>query len=146
MRRLWVDCETGDDLRRRLNFAGARIALRLDREVRDADGTQVLFETRYFVASLDPGRVTPQELMRRARGHWQVENSPHFVKDRWWDEDRHYSKRPGLAERLAVLLNVALTLLRLAEGFDDGLPMRARADQLSWDPAQALKVIGLHTL
>ena len=129
-------------MRQRLKFPVARMALRLDREVRDAAGTQVLFETRYFITSRDPEAVTAEDLGGWARGHWQVENCLHFVKDRWWDEDRHYSSRPGLAERLAGLLNAALTVLRVATPFDEALPLRARADELSWDPAAALKVIG----
>jgi len=146
IRRLWIDCDTGDYLREQLNFPGARLALRLDREVRDAAGAAVLSETRYFIASLDPEAVTPADLLRRPRGHWQVENSLHFVKDRWWDEDRHYSRRPGLAERLAGLLNAALTVLRVAWPFAEELPLRARADELAWDPAAALKVIGVPPL
>jgi DDE family transposase len=145
-RRLWVDRATGDYMRQRLNFPGARLALRLDREVRDAADAQMLFETRYFITSLDPQSVTPADLLRRPRGHWQVENSLHFVKDRWWDEDRHYSRRPGLAERLAGLLNAALTALRVAWPFAEDLPLRARADELAWDPAAALKVIGASPL
>ena len=133
-------------MRQRLNFPGARLALRLDREVRDAQDTQVLLETRYFLSSQDPQAVTPEELGRWARGHWQVENSLHFVKDRWWDEDRHYSSRPGLAERLAGLVNAALTVLRVAWPWAEDLPLRARADELAWDPAAALQVIGVAPL
>lgn len=70
-----------------------------------------------------------------------MENSLHYVKDRWWDEDRHWSRRPGLAERLASLANVALTLLRLTAGTSDS-PLRARADDLCWNPLRALKLIG----
>jgi predicted transposase YbfD/YdcC len=113
--------------------------LRVDRETCDRQGKKTR-ETRYFVSSLDPQTVTPQELLKDVRGHWQIENSLHFVKDRWWDEDRHWCRRPGLAERLASLANVALTLLRLT-GKPNG-PMRARADELSWNPLRALKVIG----
>ena len=142
-RRLWVDCDTGDYARARLNFPGARMVFRLDREVRDAEDTVVLFETRYFITSLDPDQVTPEQLLAYARGHWQVENSLHFVKDRWWDEDRHYSKRPGLADALAALLNMALAVLRLAgEFFEEELPLRGRADHLSWKPQEALALLG----
>jgi hypothetical protein len=130
-------------VREHLNFSGARVAMKLEREVRDVEGTVVLFETRYFLGSLDPEGVPAAVLMALARNHWQVENCLHFVKDRWWDEDRHYSKRPGLAERLAGLLNAALTVLRVAWPFDQGLPLRGRADQLAWDPVEALNVIGL---
>jgi predicted transposase YbfD/YdcC len=130
-------------MRTHLNFVGAQLALRVDRELRDAEGTQVLLETRYFVSSLDPDQVTPQELLKHVRGHWQVENCLHFIKDRWWDEDRHYTKRPGLADTLAALLNMALTLLRLADVFDEDLPMRGRADHLAGRPLKALQVIGV---
>ena len=54
--------------------------------------------------------------MPLVRGHWCVENGLHFIKDRWWDEDRQWSIRPGLAERLASLRNAALTVLRLIPG------------------------------
>jgi hypothetical protein len=79
--------------------------------------------------------------MKTIRDHWQVENCLHYVKDRWWDEDRHWSRRPGLAERLASLTNVALTLLRLTLG-KTTRPLRAYADQLSWNPLKPLKLLG----
>jgi hypothetical protein len=79
--------------------------------------------------------------LKYVRGHWQVENSLHFVNDRWWDEDRHWNRRPGLAPRLASLTNVALTLLRLTSP-KDTRPLRARADELCWHPLHALKLIG----
>jgi hypothetical protein len=70
-----------------------------------------------------------------------VENCLHYVKDRWWDEDRHWSRRPGLAERLASLANVALTLLRLADSQHHS-SLKANADHLCWNPLKALKLIG----
>ena len=60
-----------------------------------------------------------------------VKNGLHFIKDQWWDEDRQWSIRPGLAERLASLRNAALTVLRLIPGLPDDLPIRARADHLA---------------
>jgi predicted transposase YbfD/YdcC len=80
-------------------------------------------------------------LLKYVRAHWQVENSLHFVKDRWWDEDRHWSRRPGLAERLASLTNVALTVLRLTTQ-KSKQPLRARADDLYGNPLRALKLLG----
>lgn len=80
-------------------------------------------------------------MLKYVRGHWQVENSLHFVKDRWWDEDRHWQRRPGLAPRLAALTNAALTLLRLALKTNQR-PMRAYADELCWNPLRALKLLG----
>ena len=114
--------------------------LRVDRETKDRKGNTTR-ETRYFVTSLDPATTTAKQLLKYVRSHWQVENSLHYVKDRWWDEDRHWNRRPGLAERLACLVNVALTLLRLTPGTANQ-PLRAQADELCWNPLRALKIIG----
>jgi hypothetical protein len=132
-----------DYIREVLKFPDARMAIRLDREVRNSKGEIILSETRYFITNLAPEVYTAKDLMTYVREHWHVENCLHFILDRWWDQDRHYSKRAGLAERRALLHNVALTLLRLSEQFPEDHPMRARADDLAWSPAQALKVIGV---
>jgi predicted transposase YbfD/YdcC len=83
--------------------------------------------------------VTAEELLGLVRGHWSVENSLHFIKDRWWDEDRHYLSRPGLAERFALLTNAALAVLRVTK--EEGQPMRARADHLSRRVEEAVQLI-----
>src|SRR5262249_3754313 len=96
-RRLWVDTEVADYAREQLNYPGVRILARVDCERRQ--GGQVLsVETRYFATSLDPERVAVWELLKLIRGHWGVENSLHHIKDRWWDEDRHYTKEPAKGE------------------------------------------------
>ena len=92
------------------------------------------------MTSIDPGSVTASELQSYIRGHWQVENCLHFVKDRWWDEDRHYTKRPGLAEVFASLTNAALSVLRLIRAA--GQPLRAAAEAIQWCPLHALLRLG----
>ena len=131
-RRLWVNLDDAEYLRERLNVPDCQIAIRVDREVRSAEGALLSRESRYFVTSLDPGSVTAAELHAYIRGHWQVENCLHFVKDRWWDEDRHYTKRPGLAEAFASLTNAALSVLRLIHPPDR--PLRATAESIQWRP------------
>lgn len=115
--------------------------LRVDSEAR-VGGCVVRRETRYFVTSLSPEEVAPERLTRLVRSHWGVENGLHHIKDRWWDEDRQWSTRPGLAERLASLRDAALTVLRLIPGTPDDLPIRARADHLGRRPRKALRFIG----
>jgi predicted transposase YbfD/YdcC len=142
-RKIWVDCEVADYIREKLNFPGATIAIRVDREVRSKEGDILLSETRYFITNLDPEVYTVKSLLDYVRGHWHVENGLHFILDRWWDQDRHYSKIVGLAQRRALLHNAALTLLRLADQFPEDHPIRARADDLAWSPADALHLIGV---
>jgi hypothetical protein len=119
------------------------MALRVDREVCDLQGKVILEETRYFVTNLSPDVYSAKSLLDYVRGHWQVENCLHFILDRWWDQDRHYAKRPGLAERRAMFSNMALTLLRLTDFFQEDLPIRARADELAWSPDLLLQLFSL---
>ncbi len=107
-----------------------------------AAGAPVSREARYFVTSLSADEVSPARLLRWVRGHWCVEHGLHFIKDRWWDEDRQWSTRPGLAERLATLRGAALTALRVLPGVPDDLPIRGRADHLGRKLRKALKFIG----
>ena len=98
--------------------------LRVDTQVL-VGGATTRAETHYKITSLSGDEVSPQKLMRLSRGHWGVENKLHFIKDRWWDEDRQWSRRPGLAERLAMIRDSVLTALRLVPGLPEDLPIRA---------------------
>ena len=122
-------------------FPGIELILRVDWDV-SAAGVPDRHETRYFVTSLAAEVVSPEQLLRWVRGHWCVENGLHFIKDRWWDEDRQWSTRPGLAERLAMLRDAALTALHVLPGVPEDLPIRGRADHLGRKLRKALKFIG----
>ena len=115
--------------------------LRVDGEIKKS-GVVTGQETRHFVVSLAADEASPKRLMGAVRGHWGVENRQHFIKDRWWDEDRQWSTRPGLAERLAALRDGALAALRLIPGLPKDLSIRGRGDHLSRRLRKALKFIG----
>jgi hypothetical protein len=128
-------------VREQLNFPGCQILLRVDRDVTEDDGTVLLSDTRYFVASISPEGVRPDQLLASVRAHWQIENCVFFLKDRWWDEDRHWTRRPGLSEWLARLTTAATCVLRL---FHTGsTPLRAFADLIQWQPNRGLEILGL---
>ncbi len=118
VRRVGCDAAAADYAREALSFPGLRLLARVDRETRPRDGVATV-ETRYLACSLGPGRVTPARLLGLVRGHREVENSLHDEKDRWWDEDRHVCRRPGLAAGFTTLLSAAPTALR-ATGCDAG--------------------------
>lgn len=123
-----------------MNFPGLRAVVRVDRATRGADGT-VTSQTRYFATSLDPAAVSAPGLLRLIRGHGSVENNLHFEKDRWWDEDRHVCRRPGLAERFTTLLSAAVSVLRVLHPGGPDEPLKAQADALNWDIERAVKLL-----
>jgi predicted transposase YbfD/YdcC len=123
-----------------LKFPGLRLVARVDRHTRAADGTRTC-ETRYFATSLNPDAVSAAQLLRLVRGHWSVENNLHFEKDRWWDEDRHMCRRPGLAERFTTLLSAAVSVLRVLNPGAPGEPLKAQADALNWDIDKAVNLL-----
>ena len=135
-RRLWCDASAADYARETLSFPGLRVLARVDCEARRPDGATTR-ETRYFAASLDPARVTPARLLELVRGHWEVENGLHYVKGRWWDEDRHTCRRPGLAAGFTTLLTAALTVPRASGCAAAAGSMRGAADSLCWDVGRA---------
>lgn len=117
--------------------------LRVDRDVTDPEGNVVLSETRYFVTSKDPGRVCAEDLLGHVRHHWQIENCIFHIKDCWWHEDRHWTKRPQLSLWLATLTTIAIVVLRLLDTREPTLPIRARADHIQWAAIRGLKLLGL---
>jgi len=94
---------------------------------------------RYFVSSQDPDQVTAADLLADVRNHWRIENGLHFCKDRWWDEDRHHTRRPGLSACLAAINNAAVTIHRLCS--DTAIPLRAAADYVAWNPDRGLQLL-----
>lgn len=136
---MWVDLENAEYIRQRLNLPGCSIALRVDRLLRTSQGKVVQHDVRYYVTSLDPETVTADDLLRYVRGHWQIENGLHFLKDRWWDEDRHHTRRPGLSAVMTGLNTIAVSIHRLRS--DPEQPLRASADFIAWTPARGLEML-----
>lgn len=100
-----------------------------------------LSDTRYFLTSTLPEEVTAHKLLTAVRQHWHIENCAFFLKDRWWDEDRHWTRRPGLSQWLAKLTTAATNVLRIFR--NTAIPLRALADSIQWNPCQGLKMLGL---
>lgn len=97
-------------------------------------------DTRYFLTSIDPESVTADELLATVRNHWQIENCQFFLKDRWWDEDRHWTRRPGLSHWLAYLTSAATSVLRIFARHDQ--PLRGEADRIRCFPRLGLEMLG----
>jgi predicted transposase YbfD/YdcC len=71
-------------------------------------------EVRYGITSLPPTVADAARLLTLKRGHWQIENALHYVRDVTLDEDRslvHLGHGPSV---MALLRDLALNLLRQA--------------------------------
>lgn len=69
-------------------------------------------EVQYGITSLPPAVADAARLLELKRGHWQIENGLHHVKDVTLGEDRslvHLGKGPSV---MAMLRDATLSLLR----------------------------------
>lgn len=73
------------------------------------------------------------------RGHWEIENRLHWVRDVTFDEDRSQVRKGAGAQVMALLRNLAITLLRLAGATYVARGLRFCAGNAN----RALRLIGL---
>ena len=70
-------------------------------------------EFAYGVTSLKPEQASAQRLLELNRGHWEIENRVHYVRDVTYDED-HSRIRVGNGPRMmASIRNLAISIFRL---------------------------------
>ena len=96
---------------------GRRQAFRIvrDRTVR-ATGKRTV-EAAYSLTSLAPARAGPAEVLALNRGHWEIENRVHYVRDVAYDEDRSRVRTGKLPRNLACLSNAAISIVRMRGEF-----------------------------
>jgi len=99
------------------NLPGRRQAFRIVRERTVQRTGQHTVETTYGLTSLTPARAGPAEVLALNRGHWEIENRLHYVRDVTFDEDRSRVRTGRLPRNLACLSNAAISLVRLRGRF-----------------------------
>lgn len=98
------------DLTTYLDWPGLAQVFRLERTWRARGATKRVIH--YGITSLSPQAGPPARLLALKRGHWQIENQLHYVKDVVLGEDAsliHCGQGPTV---LALLREAALNLLR----------------------------------
>ena len=85
-------------------------------------------ETRYYLSSLPADAV---RIGQAARAHWGIENSLHWVLDVAFREDESRVRTGHAAQNLAVLRQLALTLLRRETTAKVGI--KAKRLMCGWD-------------
>ncbi len=90
-------------------WKGLRQGLRITRE-RTVKGKRTV-EVVYGITSLSMGRANAATLLAILRGHWQIENGLHYVRDVTLGEDACQVRRGSAPQVLAALRNVGVHLL-----------------------------------
>ena len=94
-------------------------------------------ETVYAVTSLTATQARPAELAAIARGHWLIEDRLHWVRDNDFDEDRSQVRTAAGPRVMAILRNLAITILRLSGAASIAAALRYHARQ----PSRPLQTI-----
>ncbi len=118
-----------------LDWPGVQQVCLLER-VRRTKG-KVTTETVCAITSLEPQRASAARLLRIARGHWDIENRLHWVRDVSLGEDSCRVRTGEAPEILAALRNTGLRLMR-----SSGLTAIASALRLhAAKPLEALRLV-----
>jgi hypothetical protein len=94
------------------NFPHAEQFFTIERRTECSNG-QRRHETVHGISSLTAEQASPQRLLELNRGHWEIENRVHYVRDVSFDEDRSRVRTGNGAQVMATLRNLAIAIIRL---------------------------------
>jgi predicted transposase YbfD/YdcC len=97
-------------------------------------------ETVYAITDLTPHQARPDELATWIRGHWQIENGLHWVRDVTFGEDLSQVRTGAAPQVMATLRNLAISLHRLAGATNIAAALRHHARN-ALRPLQLLNII-----
>ena len=126
-------------------FPHARQAIQVTRRTRPVNARsgkkgKWRTETVYAITDLTPHQARPDELAAWIRGHWQIENGLHWVRDVTFGEDLSQIHTGAAPQVMATLRNLVISLHRLAGATNIAKALRHHArDALR--PLQLLKII-----
>ena len=96
-------------------------------------------ETVFGLTSLAVEKAAPDHILVLNRGHWEIENRLHHVRDMTFDEDRSQVRKGTCPRIMATFRNVAISLLRLAGVESIAVATRHLSRQLT----RSLRFLGL---
>ena len=126
-------------------FPGARQAIQITRRtrpVRARAGQRGKWrtETVYAITDLPPHQARPDELASWIRGHWQIENGLHWVRDVTFAEDLSQIHTGNGPQVMATLRNLVISLHRLAGATNIAAALRHHGRDAT-QPLRMLKII-----
>lgn len=128
-----------------IEFPHARQAIQITRKTRPASarpGKKSRWRTEivYAITDLAPHEARPDELAAWIRGHWQIENGLHWVRDVTFAEDLSRIRTGAAPQVMASLRNLVISLHRLAGAANIAAALRHHARDPN-RPLQLVKII-----
>ena len=96
-------------------------------------------ETSYIVTSLSVEQAAPARIADILRGHWQIENRLHWVRDVTYGEDGSRVRAGNAPRVMASLRNLAISALRLAGHTSIAAGLR----HMARDSTRPLRLLGM---
>ena len=130
--------ETSTALNGYLDFPHVGQVCRIERTVTQCKSGKTHRETVYGVTSLRPEQADARQIGELVRGHWEIENRLHWVRDVTFDEDRSQVRTGSGPRALASLRNFVISCLRLAGCANIAQGLR----HMAWDWHLPLTLLG----
>jgi hypothetical protein len=93
-----------------------------------------------LITNLKVEHARPDRLLALNRGHWEIENRLHWVRDVTFAEDHSQIRTGSGPQMMAMLRNLAISLVRLRHSAQ-WIPQALR--ELAARPHLALAMVGL---
>lgn len=108
-RRIWTSTALNDFV----DFPYVAQVARIERTRQQVSSGKLETEVVYLVTSLSAAEASPQRLLALNRGHWEIENRLHWVRDVTFAEDQSQVRTGAGPRMMAMLRNLAISLVRL---------------------------------
>jgi predicted transposase YbfD/YdcC len=108
-RRIWTSTALNDFV----DFPYVAQVARIERTRQQVSSGKLETEVVYLVTSLSAAEASPERLLALNRGHWEIENRLHWVRDVTFAEDQSQVRTGAGPRMMAMLRNLAISLVRL---------------------------------
>jgi predicted transposase YbfD/YdcC len=116
------------------HWSGLKTITQVQRE-RHIDG-KISSETSYYISSLD--KDAPK-IARAIRGHWQIENSLHWILDVTFDEDRCRVRKDHAPANMAILRHIVINMIKQEKSFKGSI--QTKRLKAGWENNYMLKIL-----
>ena len=111
IRRIW----TSTQLSGYVDFPHCVQVARIERITYLIKSGKTRTEVVYLITSLSPEKANAKRLLSLNRGHWEIENRVHWVRDVAFAEDLSQIRTGAGPRVMATLRNLAISLIRLRD-------------------------------